>query len=117
MRVRSLTREDLPEVTAITFDAFEKDEFFGWLNPNRDKYPGDMRRNQSIRLRTRLVTPGQYGYVVVTEEGDPDWTGKEEVVGFAFYIRSLGDDAATIWRADTLFKSMFDASAAYVYVF
>ena len=107
MRLRRLARDDLPKVTDIAFHAFEKDEFFGWLNPKRETYPGDMRRDQSIHLRTRIVTPGQYGYVVVTEERDPGWTGKEEVVGFAFYIRSAGDDAAKRWRATTLFNSTF----------
>lgn len=105
MRIRPLTRDDLPAVADIAFYAFEKDEFFGWLNPKRDKYPGDLRKSQNILLRTRLVTPGQYGYVTVTEEGDLDWTGKEEIVGFAFYIRSEGDEAAKTWRKDTLFNS------------
>lgn len=107
MRIRPLTRDDLPAVAEITFRSFENDELFEWLNPNGHKYPDDMRKSQSIRLRGRLVTPGQYGYVVVTEEKDSDWTGKEEVIGFAFYIRSAGDEAAKTWRKDTLFKSTF----------
>ncbi|KAF1973898.1 acyl-CoA N-acyltransferase [Bimuria novae-zelandiae CBS 107.79] len=104
MRVRSLTRDDLPAVADIAFHAFEKDEFFGWLNPGRDKYPDDLRRSQKILMRRRLVTPGQYGYVAETEEGDEDWTGKSEILGFAFYSRSVGDEAAKRWRADTLFN-------------
>jgi hypothetical protein len=105
MRVRTVTREDLPELFAITHQAFEKDEFFGWLNPGRDKYPGDLRRNQTIRLRARLVGLGQHGYVVVTEEGDRDWSGKPEVAGFVFLHRSAGDEASKRWRVDTLFRS------------
>lgn len=116
MHVRPITRSDLFAVTNIAFDAFKEDEFFGWLNPGRDKYPGDMRRNQSIRLRERLVTPGQHGYVAVTDQEDPDWDGEEKVVGFAFYIRSAGDEAAEKWRADTLFNSMSISSTINLYV-
>ncbi|KAK7192007.1 GNAT family protein [Paraphaeosphaeria sporulosa] len=106
MRVESVRREDLPEIFEITHRALEKDEFFGWLNPGREKYPGDLRRNQIIRLRSRLVGLGQYGYVAVTEEGDQDWSGKPEVAGFVFLHRSAGDEASKKWRADTLFKKV-----------
>lgn len=109
MRVQSVKREDLPQIFETTHQALEKDEFYGWLNPGREKHPGDLRRNQSIRLRSRLVGIGQYGYVVVTEEGDRDWNGKPEVAGFVFLHRSAGDEASKKWRADTLFKSLSTA--------
>ncbi|KAF2438486.1 hypothetical protein P171DRAFT_371460, partial [Karstenula rhodostoma CBS 690.94] len=42
--------------------------------------------------------------VIVTEEGDCDWSGKPEVAGFVFLHRTAGDEASKKWRADTLFK-------------
>jgi hypothetical protein len=109
--VRTVKREDLPEIFEITHQALEKDEFYGWLNPGRDRYPGDLRRNLTIRLRARLVGLGQYGYVVVTEEGDRDWSGTPEVAGFVFLHRSAGDEASKRWRADTLLRSLSAASS------
>ena len=107
MRVRPITRYDLPMATDIAFDAFKEDALFEWLNPRLDMYPGDMRRNQSIRLRERIVTPGQHGFVAVTDPEDPEWDGQEKVMGFAFYIRTAGDKAGTKWHSDTAFNSMF----------
>ncbi|KAJ4356686.1 uncharacterized protein N0V89_004722 [Didymosphaeria variabile] len=104
MRVRPVTREDLPEIFEITHKALEKDEFFGWLNPGRDKYPGDHRRDQRLHLRARFVSLGQHGYVVATEKGDRDWSGKSEVAGFVFLIRKGTDEASKKWRTDTLFN-------------
>lgn len=106
MRVRTVTRDDLPAIFDITEAAFVGDEFFGWLNPGQDKYPGDLRRSRSIRLRARLVGLGQHGYVAVTEVGDRDWSGKPEVAGYAFLHRSKGDEASKKWHGDTLFKSL-----------
>lgn len=105
MRLQAVKREDLPEIIEITHRAMENDELFDWLNPRRKEFPGDLRRNQTIRLRERLVGIGQYGYVVVTEEGDRGWIGKPQVAGFVFLHRSAGDEASEKWRADTLFKS------------
>ncbi|KAJ4290223.1 hypothetical protein N0V90_010438 [Kalmusia sp. IMI 367209] len=106
MRIRPFIRADHPQVAEITFQAFQKDEFFDWLSPGRHKYPEDLRRSQRVRLRYRLVDVGQYGFVVVTEEGDPDWSGKEEIMGFAFLLR-IGQDGKTVgWQADSLFNKI-----------
>lgn len=111
MFIRKLTRDDLPAVAAITRSSFAKDELFAWLWPKQDQYPDDIRRYQLIRLRTRLVSKGQHGFVMVTEESDADWTGKTEVVGYAFFERSGDDDAARTWQGDSLFNSTSFARA------
>jgi len=70
-----------------------------------DKYPDDLRRSQAIRFRMRLVSAGQLGFVVETEPGDPDWSGKPEVVGYAYFLRWGKDEAAKKWQTDSLFWS------------
>jgi ribosomal protein S18 acetylase RimI-like enzyme len=106
MRVRPLTREDLPQVGDITHRTFKDDELYTWLYPNQDKFPDDIRRFQMLRLRLRLVGLGQLGFVVVTEEGDSNWKGKSEVVGYAFMVRCGNDEGAKRWKTDSLSRSM-----------
>jgi hypothetical protein len=105
MFIRPITREDLSEIFAITSEALRNDEMFAWLHPHQDKYPEDLRRTQHIRLRNRLASAGQHGFVAVTEESDPDWSGISEVTGYAFYIRIGNDEAGKKWQTDTLFQS------------
>lgn len=105
MRIRPITRDDIPSVSAITFQSFRNDEAHRWLYPNLNKYPDDLRRFQIIRLRTRLVGVGQLGFVVVTEEGDAEWNGKQEVMGYAYLLRCGEDEGAKQWRVDFWFNS------------
>jgi hypothetical protein len=105
MLIRPMTREDLPEVFIITSETFRNDEMYVWLHPHQDKYPEDLRRSQHILLKKRLVSPDQHGFVAVTEESDPDWSGTSEVTGFAFFVRSGNDKAGKKWRTDILFNS------------
>lgn len=105
MRVRPITRDDVTQVGAITFASFRNDEALRWLYPRLDQYPDDLRRYQIKRLRSRLVGLGQLGFVAVTEEGDLDWNGKSEVVGYAFIVRVGDDEAAKKWKDNSLFKS------------
>lgn len=106
MYIRPLTREDLPAVAWMTNQTFAKDELYKWLYPHQDLYPDDLRRFQVIRLRTRLVDKGSHGFVMVTEQSDSDWTGRPEVMGFAFYVRSGDDEAGKKWQTDSWFNSM-----------
>ena len=100
MHVRPLIRSDIPAVAEITNQIFSKDKLFTWLYPHQDRFPDDLRRFQMIRLRTRLVERGSHGFVAESEEGDAEWTGKPEVLGFAFYIRNGNDAGAKKWRHD-----------------
>ncbi|KAF2466150.1 acyl-CoA N-acyltransferase [Lindgomyces ingoldianus] len=104
MFIRQLTREDVPEVLAITQQSFVDDELFGWLYPRRNQYPNDLRRYQLIRLRTRLVSVGSYGFVAVTDETDPGWQGKPEIIGYAFFVREGTDESSKKWRHDSIFS-------------
>ena len=87
MRMRPMIRSDLPKVISIVNKAFANDELVRWLFPQMDAYPDDVRRYQVIRMRIRFSDPDSHGFVAVLEEGDEEWTGEEEVVGFAFYTR------------------------------
>lgn len=106
MLIRPLSRPDLPAVSQITHRAFSHDELFTWLYPHQDKYPDDLRRYQLIRLRTRLVQKGSHGFVAESEEGDAEWSGKPEILGFAFYIRGGRDEKAERWREDGWFEKL-----------
>ncbi|KAF2260146.1 acyl-CoA N-acyltransferase [Lojkania enalia] len=106
MFIRPITREDLPQAVAISNSIFRNDELFAWLFPRQHVYPDDLRRFQFLRFRTRLMMVGCHGFVMVTEESDPYWTGKEEVVGYAFFERTGDDAAAQKWRQDTIFRKI-----------
>ncbi|KAF2797556.1 acyl-CoA N-acyltransferase [Melanomma pulvis-pyrius CBS 109.77] len=104
MFIRQLARSDFPDVLAITTQAFAKDELFDWLHPHQDKYPNDLRRTQRILLRNRLVSVGSHGFVIVTDETDPDWSGTPEITGYAFFMRSGNDELGRKWQTDSLFN-------------
>ncbi|KAF1957907.1 acyl-CoA N-acyltransferase [Byssothecium circinans] len=106
MRVRSINREDLPQIAAITLQAFRDDELNAWLFPHKGEHPEDFRKFISIRIRSRAVGWGQHGFVVVTEESDPDWTSKPEIVGYAYLLRCGEDEGAKKWRAEPWFNKI-----------
>jgi hypothetical protein len=108
MFIRQLTRDDFQDVQDIVTEAFAHDRLFDWMMPGRKIYPNDILRYQMIRLRTRIVSQGQHGIVLVTEEGDPDWSGKPEIAGFAFWIRSGDDEIGKKWMADPIANSMWE---------
>lgn len=105
MFIRRLTRDDFQEVQDIITEAFVDDKFFDWLTPRRKIYPEDILRYQMIRLRTRIVGRGQHGIALVTEEGDPGWSGKPEIAGFSFFVRSGDDEAGKKWMVDPISNS------------
>ncbi|PSN65915.1 acyl-CoA N-acyltransferase [Corynespora cassiicola Philippines] len=86
MRVRLMTREDLPQVAEITHAVFLQDDHYRYMYPRQEQYPEDMRRYQLIRLRTRLVTAGSHAFVAVNDKG--------KVTGYAFFERSGNDEKA-----------------------
>ncbi|KAF2190005.1 acyl-CoA N-acyltransferase [Zopfia rhizophila CBS 207.26] len=107
MFIREMRRGDITAAGSITFQTFASDELFAWLYPRMHIYPDDARRWQLIRLRSRLVGVGSRGFVAVTEEGDLDWHGAPEVVGYAFYVREGNDEAAQKWQVDSIFNSQW----------
>ncbi|KAF2705900.1 hypothetical protein K504DRAFT_536859 [Pleomassaria siparia CBS 279.74] len=106
MFVRRVTRDDLPEILEIASTAFKHDELYTWIYPYQTKHLDDFKRMQLIHLRTRLVSVGNHGFVTVTEEKDPYWSGTPEVTGFAFYVRNGKDKAGEKWRTDSLFNKL-----------
>ncbi|KAF2252298.1 acyl-CoA N-acyltransferase [Trematosphaeria pertusa] len=106
MYVRPVTRDDIPAIAAIGNRSFQNDELHVWLYPHRHTYPDDLRRYQVLRIRSRAVGIRQLGFVVVTEEGDANWSGAEEVVGFAYYYRYGDDEGAQKWINDSWFKKI-----------
>ncbi|KAF2011350.1 acyl-CoA N-acyltransferase [Aaosphaeria arxii CBS 175.79] len=106
MYIRPMTRADTPEVAAITTAMLADDEIFRWLSPGQDKYPDDLRRWHVIRIRSRIAQAGSHGFVMATEESDPEWSGREEVTGLAFFIRRGDDEAARKWQRSSLLRKI-----------
>ncbi|KAF2646088.1 acyl-CoA N-acyltransferase [Massarina eburnea CBS 473.64] len=100
MHIRPITRDDLPAIIAISVEAFGDDELNSWIFPHRKEYPGDFRKFLTTRLRQREAGLGQHGFVAVTEEGDADWKGKCEVVGYAYFVRYGEDEGARKWKVE-----------------
>lgn len=102
MRVREMTWADTPQAATIADDAFSKDELFPFLYPRLAQYPSDLRRWWLLRIKQRLLTPGNQSYVAETESGDKGWRGYPEIVGFALWVRSGTDARAAQWQKDSL---------------
>ncbi|KAF2652239.1 acyl-CoA N-acyltransferase [Lophiostoma macrostomum CBS 122681] len=106
MLIRNLTREDLPVIVGMTNAGFKGDEIFDWLYPYQDKFPEDLRRSHQLRLQARLVGKGSHGFVAETEASDPDWTGRPEVVGYTFWLRTGQDETAKVWQSGSLLNAL-----------
>ncbi|KAH7113788.1 acyl-CoA N-acyltransferase [Dendryphion nanum] len=106
MHIRPLTRSDLPTVGTLAFEIFRRDELYQYLYPHHSQFPDDLRRHQLIRLRHRMAEVGSHGFVTVTDETDTDWTGKSEILAFAFFIRTGDDEGGRKWRGDSVGKKL-----------
>jgi hypothetical protein len=100
MRLRLMTREDLPAAAHIGTVAFENDEVFNWLMPRAASVPGVWHQRQTLRVRQRFVDVGCVGLVVETEPADAGYSGRPEIAGYAFWIRQGGGAGARRWRED-----------------
>lgn len=94
MRVRLITRADIPACVSICCDSFIDDSFFAILAPHRHQYPSAWRRFHAERIRKRFITPGMWCLVCV--EDIPDTSGKiqEEIIGIAQWRRVSGGPSA-----------------------
>ena len=101
MHIRPATQGDISQMADISVPAFMDDELYTWIAPGRRKYSEAFRDAFIRKHRKRLLTPGYVVHVAVTDNGDDDWHGKEQIAGYAFW-ESLGkSDAAVKWRKDS----------------
>jgi len=113
-----MTRSDVTVVANIGKETFANDELFAWLYPYKDQYPNDSARWQLLRLRTRLVERGSYGFVSETEASDDGWdeTIGPVIVGYAFFIVKGSGEEAQKWRTEPLMNSKSCSSKFAMFV-
>ncbi|KAI9705691.1 MAG: hypothetical protein M1820_005101 [Bogoriella megaspora] len=109
MHLRPMTRSDLYDVGEIGDRAFGEDAFWRMLTPYMDRYPNDRARYYRLRARGRLVNKeGAIAFVVVTDENDADWKGKEELAGYSFWERKGTSKQAEKWQSEPWYAGMRD---------
>ena len=101
MHIRFTTGADIYDVGTLADEAFRDDEFWQSLTPGMYKFPNDRTRYYRLRTRGRSVTKGGcVSMVAVTDELDPDWSGKEELAGYAFWQREGTSEQAKKWQKE-----------------
>lgn len=106
MHLRSLSRDDLPSLALIGTEAFCDDNLQTILFPPKAVENGSLHRNILLRIRKCLVEIGTHCIVSESDEKDGFWSGKSEVLGYAFWTRVGKSEAARKWQTDSLFSSM-----------
>ena len=81
MHVRNATLADVSGMGTCASLAMKDDEFVGWLCPYRQEYFDHFRRTFIRRAKKRFYA-GYTMLVMVTDEKDSEWHGKEMVIGY-----------------------------------
>ncbi|ESZ91272.1 hypothetical protein SBOR_8339 [Sclerotinia borealis F-4128] len=102
MHLRPVIRDDLPCIADIGTEAFRDDNLQTIFFPPKAVENGSLRRNIMLRIRRRLVETGTHCFVSVSDEKDEFWSGKPELLGYAFWVRVGKSEAAMKWQTDTL---------------
>lgn len=92
MRLREGRLDDLPYLADIASKALWNDEIVQYLAPHRQSHPESHRNNYLYRTRKHYFQ-GDRLIVVVTDDKDESWSGKEIIVGYAFWSDTLGTSA------------------------
>ena len=98
MHIRLATAHDVPATASLSVSAFANDELFEWMSPHRAAYPTHFRAQFLLRYQTRFWSSDYVFYVAETDEGDKDWSGAAEVVGYAIWSRRGNSETAKRWR-------------------
>ena len=98
MHIRLATAHDVSETATLSVSAFADDELLEWMNPQRAAYPAHYRAAFLLRYQERFWSPNFVFYVAETDEGDEDWSGAAEVVGYAIWSRRGNSEVAKRWR-------------------
>lgn len=89
MHLREGLLDDLPYLADIATEALWNDEIVRYLAPNRVKHPESHRDNYLYRTKKHYFQ-GDRLIVIVTDQDDHSWTGRETIAGFAFWSDTLG---------------------------
>ncbi|KAJ8065073.1 hypothetical protein OCU04_005786 [Sclerotinia nivalis] len=106
MHLRPLTRDDLPSVADLRSEAFRDDNLQTIFFPPKAVENGSLRRNIMLRIRKRLVEASTRCFVSVSDEKDEFWSGKPELLGYAYWTRVGKSEAANKWQTDNLFSKL-----------
>ncbi|KAA8567543.1 hypothetical protein MFRU_048g00410 [Monilinia fructicola] len=106
MHLRPLARDDLPSIADLGTVAFRDDNLQTIFFPPKAVENGSLRRNIILRIRKRLVETGTHCFVSESDETDEFWSGKPELLGYAFWVRVGKSEAARKWQTDTLFSKL-----------
>lgn len=114
MRMRRMLPADIPALADLASEAFWNDEVFAWIFPDRAQFPDDFKRNWVGMFRSHLYKPGWHCFVSETEEGDPTWSGRSDLTGFAMWERRGYSSVAKSWQQDSISNCMSLSSVSRI---
>lgn len=91
MLIRNATREDIPAAGVVAAAAYIEDEQDAFMFPGRKKYPKKYLKTKESIVRHGMDDPTATVLIASLEEGDEDWNGKGEIMGFCIWFREEGD--------------------------
>lgn len=112
MHVRPITQTDLPDFAKAVGLSMWNDEMMAYTAPYREQYPDAFFRHCLYRAKIRFYR-GEELFLCVTDEQDPEWTGKEVILGYCCYstnVASVKKPWQTGWLGNT-----FESYALYYY--
>lgn len=98
MHLRPTTAADIPRCATILDAAFEPDELWNFLTPDRAKHPLLWRQHVLKNQHGKHYQPNAWGFVCVAD-ADDDFAPAGEILGFSRWMRraSKEDAAADPW--------------------
>lgn len=130
MRVRPITRDDIPGVVDCGAAAFATDALTRWTFPHMAEHQESWRDMSYRRARLRFVTPGTHGFVCMADDDDTPHQSAStvdteprgghkshagEVMGYVYYERHgvSSSPARTVWLQNN--RSFFYALERLLY--
>lgn len=98
MHIRLATAYDIPATATLSVPAFIDDELYRWMCPRRKIFPSHFRTSFLSRYQIRFWSPRFIFHVAETDEGDKDWSGTPQVIGYAIWSRRGESEIARGWR-------------------
>ena len=115
MHLRRVQQWDLYDFAQVLAEAMRNDEVMLYLAPYKDQYPDSWRHHVLYRAKLRYYR-GEELYLAVTDDSDPDWTGKEQIMGYCSYshnIPNLEKPAPGGWLGNFFERKALDLKGTY----
>lgn len=119
MHIRPVQQKDLYDFAHVVGVSMWNDEIIAYVAPHKDKYPDSYFRFTLHRTKIRWYR-GELLFLVVSDEDDADWTGKEVIMGYCCYSTTVHGKQKPVregWLGNKLERLALDLYGQYAKFF